>query len=224
MKMFEGYYIVENIGVVLVERRFKFKDFKVWGYDFYFGMIDGREVYFVLKVGIREEGEIYMEGGKEYYISEIQKEILKNVRFLVRIVIEKGQFYLEFWFDIEDGNFLLVKEDLRFIFYCFWIEKKFNQFEKYVGSVGLMMDFFKDRVFVKSIFFFYEEYLLKVRRVLREVRDVYRDLMGFGRFVFQYFGEEDKIYQYCFWWFLLMIYFFDVEVFNEVDKIFVMFD
>lgn len=71
MKMFEGYYIVENIGVVLVERRFKFKDFKVWGYDFYFGMIDGREVYFVLKVGIREEGEIYMEGGKEYYISEI---------------------------------------------------------------------------------------------------------------------------------------------------------
>lgn len=53
-----------------------------------------------------------------------------------------------------------------------------------MGSVGLMMDFFKDRVFVKSIFFFYEEYLLKVRRVLREVRDVYRDLMGFGRFVF----------------------------------------
>ncbi|WP_367883339.1 UPF0128 family protein [Thermococcus peptonophilus] len=29
--MLEGYYIVENTGVVPAERRFKFKDLKAWG-------------------------------------------------------------------------------------------------------------------------------------------------------------------------------------------------
>jgi uncharacterized protein (TIGR00703 family) len=222
--MLEGYYIVENTGIVPAERRFKFKDLKAWGYDLHLGTIDGKEAYFVSKAGTREEGETYTEGGREYHISETQREIPKDARLLARIVIERGQPYLEFWLDTEEGNFPLAKEDPRLILHRFWTEKKFNQLEKHVGSVGLTTDFFKDRVFVKSIPLPYEEYPPKVRRVLREVRDVHRDLTGFGRFVFQYFGEEDKAYQYRLWWLLPTIHLFDVEVSNEVDKILAMLD
>lgn len=88
--MLEGYYIVENTGIVPAERRFKFKDLKAWGYDLHLGTIDGREAYFVSKAGTREEGETYRENGREYYISETQSEIPRDARLLARIIIEKG--------------------------------------------------------------------------------------------------------------------------------------
>ncbi|WP_456367029.1 TIGR00703 family protein [Thermococcus sp.] len=222
--MLEGYYIVENTGVVPAERRFKFKSLKAWGYDLHLGTIDGRKAYFVSKAGTREEGETYSENGREYHISETQRGIPKNARLLARIVIERGQPYLELWLDTEEENFPLAKDDPRVILHRFWTERKFNQLEKHVGSVGLTTDFFKDRVFVKSIPLPYEEYPPKVRRVLREVRDVHRDMTGFGRFVFQYFGEEDKTHQYRLWWLLPTIHLFDVEVSNEVDKVLAMLD
>ncbi len=222
--MLEGYYIVENTGIVPAERRFRFKDLKAWGYDLHFGTIDGREAYFVSKSGTREEGETYREAGREYHISETQRGIPRRGRLLARVVIEKGQPYLEFWLEEGDTSFPLSKEDPRVVLHRIWRNKGFGQLEKYVGSVGLTTDFFKDRVFVKSIPLPYEEYPPKVRRVLREVRDLHRDLTGFGRFVFQYFGEEGKAHQYRLWWLLPTIHLFDVEVSNEADKILAMLD
>jgi len=190
--MLEGYYIVENTGIVPAERRFRFKDLKAWGYDLHFGTIDGREAYFVSRAGTREEGETYREAGKEYHIQETQRVIPRNTRLLARIVIERGQPFLEFWLEDEEGSFHLSREDPRIILHRFWTAKGFRQLEACVGSVGLTTDFFKDRVFVKSVPLPFEEYPPKVRRVLREVRDVHRDMTGFGRFVFQYYGEEEK--------------------------------
>ncbi|NJE43495.1 TIGR00703 family protein [Thermococcus sp. GR6] len=222
--MLEGYYIVENSGVVPAERRFRFKDLKAWGYDLHLGTIEGERAYFVSKAGERQEGETYTIRGREYHIDETQKAIPKNARLLARIVIEKGRPYLEFWLEEGEQSFPLAKEDPGIILHRFWTGKGFNQLEKYVWSVGLTTDFFKDRVFVKSLPLPYEEYPPKVRRVLREVRDLHRDMTGFGRFVFQYYGEKGKAHSYRLWWLLPTIHLFDVEVSNEVDKILAMLD
>lgn len=45
--MLEGYYIIENSGVVSAGRRFKFKDLRAWGYDLHLGTIGGERAYFV---------------------------------------------------------------------------------------------------------------------------------------------------------------------------------
>ncbi|AHF80079.1 TIGR00703 family protein [Thermococcus paralvinellae] len=222
--MLEGYYIIENSGVVPAERRFKFKDLKAWGYDLHLGTIEGERAYFVSGAGEREEGETYTVKGKEYHITETQQEIPSNARLLAKIVIEKGQPYLVFWLEEEEQTFPLAKEDPRIILRRFWEAKKFKQLLKHVNSVGLTTDFYKDNVFTRSIPLPYEEYPPKVRRVLREVRDIHRDLTGFGRFVFQYYGEEDKMHNYRLWWLLPTIYLFDVEIANEIDKILGMLD
>ncbi|ASJ05739.1 TIGR00703 family protein [Thermococcus barossii] len=222
--MLEGYYLVENSGVVPAERRFRFKDLRAWGYDLHAGTIDGEEAYFVSRLGTREEGETYTEGGREYHVSETQKNLPRNTRLLARIVIERGKPYLEFWLDTEEETYPLAREDPRLVLHRFWAEKKFNQLEKYVNSVGMTTDFFKDRVFIKSLPLPYEEYPPKIRRVLREVRDVHRDLTGFGRFVFQYFGAEEKTHNYRLWWLLPTIHLFDIDVANEIDKVMGMLD
>ncbi|AFL95696.1 hypothetical protein CL1_1497 [Thermococcus cleftensis] len=222
--MLEGYYIVENTGIVPAERRFRFKDLKAWGYDLHLGTIDGEEAYFVSRAGTREEGETYTENGREYHISETKREIPRNAQLLARIVIERGQPYLEFWLEAEETSYPLAKEDPRLILHRFWSEKKFNQLEKHVVSVGLTTDFYKNRVETLSVPLPFEEYPPKVRRVLREVRDVHRDLTGFGRFIFQYYGQEKKTHNYRLWWLLPTIHLFDVEVSNEVDKILAMLD
>ena len=222
--MIEGYYIVENTGVVPAERRFKFKDLKAWGYDLHLGTIDGREAYFVSRTGTREEGETYTEGGKEYQIAETQRALPANSKLLARIIIERGQPYLEFWLDTEDETFPLAKEDPRLILHRFWTEKKLKQLDKHLVAVGLTTDFYKSRVEEPSILLPYEDYPPKVRRVLREVRDVHRDMTGFGRFIFQYFGESKKETYYRLWWLLPTIHLFDVEVSNEVDKVLAMLD
>ncbi|ASJ03315.1 TIGR00703 family protein [Thermococcus profundus] len=222
--MLEGYYIVENTGVVPAERRFKFKDLKAWGYDLHLGTIDGKEAYFVSETGTREEGETYTEGGKEYHITETQKALPKNSKLLARIIIERGQPYLEFWLETEEGTYPLAKEDPRLVLHRFWTEKKFKQLDKYVVSVGLTTDFYKSKILDASVPLPYEEYPPKVRRVLREVRDFHRDLTDFGRFIFQYFGEVKKESSYRLWWLLPTIHLFDVEVSNEADKILAMLD
>ncbi|MFA4645673.1 TIGR00703 family protein [Pyrococcus kukulkanii] len=222
--MLESYYIIENPGVVPAERRFRMRDLKAWGYDLHLGTIEGERAYFVSKVGERKEGETYTVHGKEYHIEETQKEIPENARLLARIVIERGQPYLEFWLEEEDTRFPLAKEDPRIILKRFWEKEKFIQLLKTVRAVGLTTDFYKDNVFIKSIPLPYEEYPPKVRRVLREVKDIHRDLTGFGRFVFQYFGEEDKTYNYRVFWTIPTIHLFDVEVANEVDKVLGMLD
>ena len=222
--MLEGYYIVENTGVVPAERRFKFKDLKAWGYDLHLGTIDGREAYFVSRSGTHEEGDTYTQNGREYHINETRREIPKNARLLARIIIERGSPYLEFWLEAEEDSYPLAREDPRLILHRFWSSKKLNQLEKHVGSVGLTTDFFKDQAFIQSIPLPFEEYPPKVRRVLREVRDLHRDMTGFGRFVFQYYGEEGKAHSYRLWWLLPTIHLFDVEISNEVDKILAMLD
>lgn len=118
----------------------------------------------------------------------------------------------------------LARENPRIVLHRFLSEKGFKQLERYMGSIGLTTDFFKDRVFVKSLPLPYEEYPPKVRRVLREVRDLHSDMTGFGRFVFQYYGEESKVHSYRLWWLLPTIHLFDVEVANEVDKVLAMLD
>lgn len=220
----EGYYIIENPGVVPAERRFRMKDLKAWGYDLHLGTIEGERAYFVSKVGERREGEKYQVGGKEYYIEETQKDIPGNARLLARIVIERGNPYLEFWLEEEDTKFPLAKEDPRIILKRIWEKEKLNQLLKHVRAIGLTTDFYKDNVFIKSIPLPYEEYPPKVRRVLREVRDIHRDLTGFGRFVFQYFGEVEKAHNYRLHWTLPTLHLFDVDIANEVDKILGMLD
>ncbi len=222
--MIEGYYIVENTGVVPAERRFKFKDLKAWGYDLHLGTIDGKEAYFVSRTGTREEGETYTEGGKEYHITETQRALPANSKLLARIIIKRGGPYLEFWLDAEDGTHPLAKEDPRVILNRFWTEKKLKQLVKHLVIVGLTTDFYKSRVEGPSTPLPYEEYPPKVRRVIREVRDIHRDMTGFGRFVFQYYGEEDKTHNYRLWWLLPTIHLFDIEVSNEVDKVLAMLD
>ncbi|AEH24848.1 TIGR00703 family protein [Pyrococcus yayanosii] len=222
--MLEGYYIIENPGVVPAERRFRFRDLKAWGYDLHLGTIEGERAYFVFRAGEKQEGETYVVGGKEYYVEETQRDIPENARLLAKIVIEKGQPYLVFWLEEEDRSFPLAKEDPRIILRRFWEKEKFNQLLKHVRSVGLTTDFYKDNVFIKAIPLPYEEYPPKVRRVLRAVKDVHRDMTGFGRFVFQYFGEEDKRHNYRLYWTLPTLHLFDLEVANEVDKILGMLD
>jgi len=222
--MLEGYYIIENPGVVPAERRFRFKDLKAWGYDLHFGTVDGSRAYFVSRSGTREEGETYTHEGKEYHIEETRRDIPRNARLLARIIIERGQPYLEFWLEDDDGSFPLSREDPRLILHRLWTAKGFKQLEKHVGSVGLTTDFFKDRTFFRALPLPAEEYPPKVRRVLREVKDLHRDITGFGRFVFQYFGEEEKAHSYRLWWLLPTIHLFDVDVSNEIDKILAMLD
>ncbi|AAL81612.1 TIGR00703 family protein [Pyrococcus furiosus DSM 3638] len=222
--MLEGYYIIENPGVVPSERRFRMKDLKAWGYDLHLGTIEGERAYFVSRTGEREEGETYSLQGKTYHIEKTEKEIPENARLLARIVIERGQPYLEFWLEEEDTVYPLAKEDPRIILKRLWEKEKLNQLLKHVRAVGLTTDFYKDTVFIKSIPLPYEEYPPKVRRVLREVRDIHRDIMGFGRFVFQYFGEENKTHNYRLHWTLPTLHLFDVEIANEIDKVLGMLD
>jgi len=75
--MLEGYYIVENSGVVPAEKRFKFKDLKAWGYDLHLGTIEGERAYFVSGIGERKEGEDYTLEGKSYHVTKTQHEIPK---------------------------------------------------------------------------------------------------------------------------------------------------
>lgn len=58
-KMLEGYYIVENSGVVPAERRFKFKDLKAWGYDLHLGTIEGEGILCLRSRGEKGRGRIY---------------------------------------------------------------------------------------------------------------------------------------------------------------------
>jgi len=160
--------------------------------------------YFVSGVGERKEGEEYTLEGKSYHVTKTQHEIPKNTRLLAKIVIKRGHPYLVFWLEEEERTYPLAKE--------------------HVNRIGLTTDFYKDNVFIKSIPLPYEEYPPKVRRVLREVRDIHRDLTGFGRFIFQYYGEEGRIHNYSIWWLLPTIYLFDTEIANEVDKILGMLD
>jgi len=180
--------------------------------------------YFVSGVGERKEGEEYTLERKSYHVTKTQHEIPKNTRLLAKIVIERGHPYLVFWLEEEERTYPLAKEDPRVILRRFWEAKNFKQLLRHVNSIGLTTDFYKDNVFIKSIPLPYEEYPPKVRRVLREVRDIHRDLTGFGRFIFQYYGEEGRIHNYRIWWLLPTIYLFDTEIANEVDKILGMLD
>ncbi|BAA30420.1 225aa long hypothetical protein [Pyrococcus horikoshii OT3] len=224
IKMLEGYYIIENPGVVPAERRFRMKDLKAWGYDLHLGTIEGERAYFISKTGERHEGETYIFKGKEYHVSRTQKEIPENARLLARIIIERGNPYLEVWLEEEDVKFPLTKEDPRIILKRIWEKEKLNQLLKHVRAVGLTTDFYKDNVFTQGIPLPYEEYPPKVRRVLREVKDIHRDLTGFGRFVFQYFGEVDKMHNYRLYWTLPTLHLFDIDIANEVDKVLGMLD
>ncbi len=212
-----GTLVFETLGQPEKEREFKIKSLKKWGLDLIFGTKGGQETYFTVQSGSRKVGETFTEGGEEYKVVEILKELPKNKKIYAHIEMVQGTAYLIGELREGNKNIEIIRLQAAELLIAFLKKHKLAQVIEALRNVGTASELVKHKG-EQGKPYPYEELPPIARRFLREAKDVEKEA-GFGRLAFAYFGEnKDGIPRYWFSWLLPTIALFDLNIAQDVDK------
>ena len=214
-------FVREVWGEIPAETEVKLKSLKAWGFDLIFGLRGGEEAVFVSETEKgREVGDVYEEAGETFEVREIVKELPKGAKLLVRVALEERRgviraYYRSPWGE-ETELFVLPAAELLLAYFK---KRGFGKLLEAFHSSGLTTEFIQKNGEEGRAYPF-EALPPKMRRALREARDVLKKHAGVGRFTLVYFGKnKDDEDRYVVTWLLPTIRLFDVDVAEHVDKL-----
>ncbi len=214
-------FVREVWGEIPAEAEVKLKSLKAWGFDLVFGLRGGEEAVFVSETEKgREVGDVYEEAGETFEIREIVKELPKGAKLLIRVTLEERRGVIRAYYRSARGEetelFVLPAAELLLAYFK---KRGFGKLLEAFHSSGLTTEFIQKNGEAGRAYPF-EALSPKMRRALREARDVLRKYAGVGRFTLVYFGKnKDDEDRYVVTWLLPTIRLFDVDVAEHVDKL-----
>ncbi len=214
-------FVREVWGEIPAEAEVKLKSLKAWGFDLVFGLRGGEEAVFVSETEKgREVGDVYEEAGETFEIREIVKELPKGAKLLIRVTLEERRGVIRAYYRSARGEetelFVLPAAELLLAYFK---KRGFGKLLEAFHSSGLTTEFIQKNGEAGRAYPF-EALPPKMRRALREARDVLRKYAGVGRFTLVYFGKnKDDEDRYVVTWLLPTIRLFDVDVAEHVDKL-----
>ncbi len=214
-------FVREVWGEIPAETEVKLKSLKAWGFDLVFGLRGGEEAVFVSETEKgREVGDVYEEAGETFAVREIVKELPKGAKLLIRVALEERRGVIRAYYRSARGEetelFVLPAAELLLAYFK---KRGFGKLLEAFHSSGLTTEFIQKNGEAGRAYPF-EALPPKMRRALREARDVLRKYAGVGRFTLVYFGKnKDDEDRYVVTWLLPTIRLFDVDVAEHVDKL-----
>lgn len=214
-------FVREVWGEIPAEAEVKLKSLKAWGFDLVFGLRGGEEAVFVSETEKgREVGDVYEEAGETFEVREIVKELPKGAKLLIRVALEERRGVIRAYYRSARGEetelFVLPAAELLLAYFK---KRGFGKLLEAFHSSGLTTEFIQKNGEAGRAYPF-EALPPKMRRALREARDVLRKYAGVGRFTLVYFGKnKDGEDRYVVTWLLPTIRLFDVDVAEHVDKL-----
>ncbi len=214
-------FVREVWGEIPAEAEVKLKSLKAWGFDLVFGLRGGEEAVFVSETEKgREVGDVYEEAGETFEVREIVKELPKGAKLLIRVALEERRGVIRAYYRSARGEetelFVLPAAELLLAYFK---KRGFGKLLEAFHSSGLTTEFIQKNGEAGRAYPF-EALPPKMRRALREARDVLRKHAGVGRFTLVYFGKnKDDEDRYVVTWLLPTIRLFDVDVAEHVDKL-----
>lgn len=214
-------FVREIWGEIPAETEVKLKSLKAWGFDLIFGLRSGEEAVFVSETDKgREVGDVYEEGGETFEVREIVKELPKGAKLLIRVALEERRGVIRAYYRSARGEetelFVLPAAELLLAYFK---KRRFGKLLEAFHSSGLTTEFIQKNGEEGKAYSF-EALPPKMRRALREARDVLKKRAGVGRFTLVYFGKnKDDEDRYIVTWLLPTIRLFDVDVAEHVDKL-----
>ncbi len=199
----------------------KLKSLKAWGFDLIHGLRNGEDAFFVSDTEKgREPGDVYEEEGSTFEVKEIVSELPKNAKLLIRVGLEERRGIIRAFYRPEVGEetllFTLPAAELLLAY--FKKRKFFNLLEAFHSS-GYTTEFIQKRGEGGKAYDF-DSLPNKMRRALREGKDVLKKFTKSGRFTLVYFGtNKDGDDRYIVTWLLPTIHLFNVDVAEHVDKL-----
>ena len=198
----------------------KLRSLKAWGFDLIFGLRGGQEAVFVSETEKgRQVGDVYEEGGETYEVREILTELPRGAKLLIRVGLEERRGVIRaFYRDPNGVETLLFTLPAAELLLAYFKKRGFGKLLEAFHSSGLTTEFIQKRGEEGKAYPF-EMLPNKMRRALREARDIIRKRTESGRFSLVYFGEnKDGDDRYFATWLVPTIRLFDVDVAERIDK------
>ncbi len=219
-------FVRENWTDIPEEIEVKLRSLKAWGFDLVMGLREGVETVFVSETEKgRQVGDVYEEGGETFEVREILTELPKGAKLLVRVGLEDRRGVIRAYYQDPQGEeTLLFTLPAAELLLAYFKKRGFGKLLEAFHSSGLTTEFIQKRGEEGRAYPF-EQLPNKMRRALREARDIIRKRTESGRFSLVYFGKnKDGDDRYFATWLVPTIRLFDVDVAERLDKMFAAMD
>ncbi len=214
-------FVRESWEEIPEEIEVKLKSLKAWGFDLIHGLKNGEDTFFVSDIDKgREPGDVYEEEGEKFEVKEILTELPKGSKILIRVGLEERRGIIRAYYKGEaQEEILLFTLAAAELLLAYFKKKKFFHLLEAFHSSGYTTEFIQKRGESGKAYDF-EDLPNKMRRALREAKDVLKKYTTSGRFTLVYFGtNKDGDDRYIVTWLLPTIHLFNVDVAEHVDKL-----
>jgi len=203
------------------ETEVKLKSLKAWGFDLIHGLRNGKDTFFTSEIEKgREVGDVYEEKGETFEVKEIVSELPKNSKLLIRVGLEERRGIIRAYYKAEkEEEILLFTLPAAELLLAYFKKRKFFHLLEAFHSSGYTTEFIQKNGEVGKAYDF-SDLPNKMRRALREAKDVLKKYTGSGRFTLVYFGtNKDGDDRYIVTWLIPTIHLFNVDVAEHIDKL-----
>jgi len=214
-------FVREQWGEIPAEIEVKLKSLKAWGFDLLAGLRGGQQAVFVApSEDHRAVGDTYESQGEEFVVQEVWNELKKGARILIRVGLEERRGVIRAYYLSPFGEeTLLFTLPAAELLLAYFKKRGYGKLLEAFHSSGLTTEFIQKRGDQGKAYDF-DHLPPKMRRALREGRDLIRKFTGVGRFTLVYFGKnKDGDDRYAVTWLLPTIHLFNVEVAERLEKL-----
>ncbi len=199
----------------------KYKNLKAWGFDLAKILKGGQETFQAYEEQTRNPGDSYEQDGQQVEIKEIIENAPPNSKLIIYVTLEERRGVIKAYLQTEKGDeVLLFSTSAGELLLQYFRRKKLMHLIDAFQSSGLTTEFIRKRGSEGKAYDF-DSLPPKMRRILREAGDIVRKHTKTGRFSLAYFGEnKDKEDRYIATFLLPTIYLFDIDIAEQIDKLF----